>query len=261
MTKLQILNKALRLLGQERVTESDLTNETNEQARIFNDIYDSVLDEALVAHPWNFAIKRSNLTELGGLITTWTAQGTANVWQADLTTQPAEVEFNGTEGTDQTSIAACTAEGYWYWASNVLYVYSTSDPDTAYVSNGIDAIISEFDFSNAFAIPSDCLRIIRMESDDAIFVIEEDRLLTNEDEAKIQYIAQITDTTKFSANFISVFAQRLASEMTIPTTNSPRLAEIAYKLYLEKKREAKSIDAQEGTGHEIAEDTWDNARK
>ena len=262
-TKIQICNQGLRLLGVTRIVQADLTDETNEQARILNDVYDMIRDEILVAHPWNFAIKRATLTELGGVITTWTASGTANVWQATLTTEPASVKFNGTEGTEQASIVACNAEGYWYWdsATSLLYVYSTSDPDTAYISPGIEAVIPEFEYDHAYSLPSDCLRVIRMEDDDAIFVREEDRLLTDEDSAKIQYIAQITDTAKYTPAFVTAFAARLAAEISYPLTNSTSVAETMYKLYLDKLKIAKGIDAQEGTGQQIDEKSWEESRE
>ncbi len=259
-TKIQIVNKALRLLGAERLTQVQLTADSPEQARIVNDIYDSVLEEVLVSHPWNFAVKKAELTEIGGLITTWTAEGTANVWQAALTTEPADVKFNGNLGTEQSSIAALTADKYWFWESNVLYVYSTSDPDTAYTAPGVDAVINEFGFANTFALPDDYLRVIKLESNTVRFIIEEGRLETNEAEAKIKYIAKITDTTLFSSGFIMLFAQKLAAEMTIPTSNSPALATKAYELYRTKRSEAKAFDAQEGSSQSIDEKSWEDAR-
>lgn len=62
---------------------------------------------------------------------------TPNVWQAALTTEPSTVWFDFAEGTNVASIVACNGDKEWFWASNVLYVYSTSDPDTAYTSPGI----------------------------------------------------------------------------------------------------------------------------
>ena len=62
-----------------------------------------------------------------------------NIWSATVTTQPQQVFFNGTKGTAVGSISAVTAVNYWYWASNVLYVYSTSNPATAFTSPGIEA--------------------------------------------------------------------------------------------------------------------------
>lgn len=70
------------------------------------------------------------------LITTWT-RATSNIYQATLTAQPIQVFFNGTRGIMTASIATVNAANKWFWASNVLYIYSTSDPDTAYTSPGI----------------------------------------------------------------------------------------------------------------------------
>jgi hypothetical protein len=66
---------------------------------------------------------------------------TPNVWQAALTTEPSQVFFNGTRGTKVASIALCNGANKWFWAANVLYCYSTSDPDTAFVAPGIEASI------------------------------------------------------------------------------------------------------------------------
>ena len=59
--------------------------------------------------------------------------GTSNVWLAALTTEPNAVWFDGTFGTNVTSTVLCNGAGKWYWASNVLYVYYTEDPDGAVV--------------------------------------------------------------------------------------------------------------------------------
>lgn len=63
-----------------------------------------------------------------------------NIWQAVLATDPYAVWFDDVAGTEQTSIAACTSARDWYWddPNDLLYVYSTIDPDTAYTSPGIE---------------------------------------------------------------------------------------------------------------------------
>jgi hypothetical protein len=60
------------------------------------------------------------------------------VWTATVTTEPKIVFFDGVKGTNVASQAACNSEGKWYWAGNVLSVYSATDPDTAYTSPGIE---------------------------------------------------------------------------------------------------------------------------
>lgn len=75
----------------------------------------------------------------GALVTDWTVYGDAedNIWQATVTPEVHDVWLDDVEGTEQASAAACTAEGYWYWASSVLYLYSDTDPDTAYTDPGV----------------------------------------------------------------------------------------------------------------------------
>ena len=221
------------------------------------DIYEYIRDEVEASHPWNFAIKRAELTVLGGEVTTWTASGTTNVWQAALTTEPARVEFDGIEGDEQTSAAACTAVYNWFWESNILYAYSTSDPDTAFST--INAFIPEFDWDYAYSLPSDYLRAIHTE-DDVKFVREGIYILSNESELKIKYIAQITDETLFSPAFVVAFAQRLAAEAAFALTTDPKTVEAEFNVYKEKSRMAKGIDAQEGIGEREETIPWDKAR-
>jgi hypothetical protein len=59
--KLTILNMALRSLGAAPITDAQLTAESVEQARVFNDIYQPILEEVLAAHPWGFAKNRISL--------------------------------------------------------------------------------------------------------------------------------------------------------------------------------------------------------
>jgi GH18 family chitinase len=65
--------------------------------------------------------------------------GVLNTWYATVTRQPYTVWFNGTLGTEEATVAAVGAANEWYWASNLLYVYSTTNPGTAYTSPGVEA--------------------------------------------------------------------------------------------------------------------------
>jgi len=78
------------------------------------------------------------------LIGTWTPEGTANVWEATLTTEPDQVLVDGNFGEPQASIVACTSDYDWYWNSNTLYVYDSSgDPDSR-SSPGVEASIRAY---------------------------------------------------------------------------------------------------------------------
>lgn len=76
----------------------------------------------------------------GIVVLTYTAP-TPSVWQVSMATQPNIVYFNGTRGTLVASVAAITTQYNWYWAANVLYVYSPSggDPSVYYTMPGIEA--------------------------------------------------------------------------------------------------------------------------
>ena len=67
--------------------------------------------------------------------------GYTNVWKAAFATEPSQVYFNLIRGTKVTSAFLCDAPNKWYWASDVLYCYSASDPDSAFTAPGIEASI------------------------------------------------------------------------------------------------------------------------
>jgi hypothetical protein len=70
-SKVGIANKALALLGQPGITDFE---DGTERAAAVDEVYDNVLDSVLSETMWNFAIKRSTLTQL---VTTvpWTDDG------------------------------------------------------------------------------------------------------------------------------------------------------------------------------------------
>lgn len=88
---------------------------------------------------WTTSTNATSWTEAKAGSSTVTQDGPTSVWTAALTTEPTRVWFDGTLGTEVASAALCNSANKWYWASNVLYVYSTTDPDSAYTAPGIEA--------------------------------------------------------------------------------------------------------------------------
>ncbi len=74
------------------------------------------------------------------IVSTWSDE-TGNVWSAALATEPNQVFFDETRGTEETG--ACpgdlNVDQEWCWVTSTLYQYSTSDPDTRYTSPGTEA--------------------------------------------------------------------------------------------------------------------------
>ena len=77
------------------------------------------------------------------IITNW-AKDSGNIWVVSCTTEPNQVLFDGMRGTKESSISHLDLTNEWYWTSDVLYIYSTSEPDTAYTSPGIEASVRNY---------------------------------------------------------------------------------------------------------------------
>lgn len=60
-SKTAIANRALSKLGESRV--SNIQTDTNNQAKIINEMWDIVRDVLLASYPWNFAIVRTQLAK------------------------------------------------------------------------------------------------------------------------------------------------------------------------------------------------------
>tara|TARA_R100001530_G_scaffold129724_1_gene100216 strand:- start:205 stop:786 length:582 start_codon:yes stop_codon:yes gene_type:complete len=125
-----------------------------------------------------------------------------------------------------------------------------------------------YGFGYQYSLPTSpyCLRVLEMEYSDFIFKVENQAthgrvLLTDESEAKILYIAKITDTTLFDPMFTDILTQKLAVDLAYPITNSTTLQTHMQKIYERKLSEARSIDGQEGFIDDLVSDTFTDFRK
>jgi|TARA_R100000149_G_scaffold16046_3_gene5973 hypothetical protein len=130
-----------------------------------------------------------------------------------------------------------------------------------------DTVAPSFEFSSAYTLPADCLRVLRSEnsnfSNNERFRIEGRKLLTDESSIKILYVAAITDTTQYDASLIETLSARLAAELAYPITQSSSLMDRMFSLYQQKLKDARFADATEGTVDDetrIQADDFINAR-
>ena len=114
-----------------------------------------------------------------------------------------------------------------------------------------DTTAPVFEFANAYTLPADCLRVLRSEnsnlSNNEKFRIEGRKLLTDEDTMKILYVAKIVDTTLYDSSLIETLSARLAAELAYPITQSSTLMDRMFGLYQQKLKDARFVDATEGT--------------
>ena len=146
-----------------------------------------------------------------------------------------------------------------------------------------DATTPNHEFDYRYALPFDCLKVIRTDweangfsstaiygfpglngyANEAIpYRIEGRYLLVNEATVSIEYIARIEDPAQFDDLFADCLAQRLAAELAPAFTDTVSLAKSMWDIYQQKLAEARLIDAQEGTPREFVDTSaWLIARQ
>ncbi len=111
-------------------------------------------------------------------------------------------------------------------------------------------------YSNQFTIPSDSLRLWRIEND-PIRSVEGDKILINASgPLNVLYIFNNQDTTQYSAKFIEALALRIAVEIVDSLTSSNTRKQTLYQELDAALSEAKRFDSQENIPEDYVEDDW-----
>jgi hypothetical protein len=136
----------------------------------------------------------------------------------------------------------------WNFATKEVALVAATDP--------------VFKYSAAFTLPVDCLRVISTSLyEDDEWGIEGNTLVCNASTVSIEYIYDVTDTTKFTSDFDELLALKIAHDLSYPLTQSTALKDQLYKEMVMKERLVRSFDAQEGTGKRVTARRLLNARR
>lgn len=141
------------------------------------------------------------------------------------------------------------------WSFATMRVALNSDPVASSPGN-----------YSRFALPNDFIRIDRVTEDEGMdlpveFLVEGQWILAEGlDVAYVKYLAQITDTTLYSQQFVQAVSTRLASEMAIPFVESRTLQEQLFRLYQYKLESASASDSQQGMNRTIVSNTLTSFR-
>lgn len=120
-----------------------------------------------------------------------------------------------------------------------------------------------WEFTTAFPLPADCLRVWKIQSWDPLdpWRVEAGSLVCNlTGPLNIQYIARVTDATQFAPGFVGALAARLAMELVLPLARSEALREQMGQVHVMALRQAKAADAQESNADRIIADVLVQAR-
>ena len=103
------------------------------------------------------------------------------------------------------------------------------------------------DFTYEYQLPTDCVRALRLVN--ATYgtykIRAEDKLVTNQEDAVLEYVAMVTDTTKFDDQFIEALSYRLAADLSLPLTGNAQMFSAMMKAYSNTVTMARQTDAQE----------------
>lgn len=128
-----------------------------------------------------------------------------------------------------------------------------------------------FEYDFAYTLPSDWLRTISVHDNDAasgnLDFLEMDLgdgtrvLATSADQCYIKYVAQITDVTQFSADFVMAFQLSLARDLAVVVANSNTLEDTLAARATKALIRAKSADALGNPAPRRPAGSWATSRQ
>ncbi len=250
---LSICNQALLNLGAEKIISF---TDGSVASTLCNDKWATVRDAVLRSHPWNCVIKRGTLTVSVKSVTSITRIGTTAT-----VTSTAHGYANG----DFVRVAGAAQAEYngVFAAFNVTvnaFDYTVSGTPTTPATGTITTTtVPAHGYAYRHVLPSDLLRLLEVK-DSAAHRVENGSILSDDSTIKIKYIYQETDPAKYDKLLVSAITAAMGAEIAYPITRSHTAQEAEWKLYLEKLRLARSIDAQEDTPDEMGDFPFLNNR-
>ena len=123
------------------------------------------------------------------------------------------------------------------------------------------------EYSNAYALPSDCLRVLKIHtgSTDSIastidYKLEGRNIVTDEGTIYLIYIALITDPNEYDSYLREAVSHQLAADICYAITNNSALANNYMIRADERLREARFIDATENALDTVEANEFTDAR-
>lgn len=115
-----------------------------------------------------------------------------------------------------------------------------------------------FEWSYQYLLPSDCLRVVRVNGDYAYSVESYDDgasgynkiLLSNQKEVNALYIRKVDNVAMFPAYFVTALAYRLASQLAFTLSDDDGMADYMMQAYVKYLQNGRALDSQEGGAHE-----------
>lgn len=109
-----------------------------------------------------------------------------------------------------------------------------------------DTATPAWGFEKQYTLPSDCLRVLTIQNYESNYKIEGRKILTNDDNVKLVYVARITDPNEMDVLLRETISAALASDLAYAITANATLQQRMADKYQAKLSEARHADASEG---------------
>jgi hypothetical protein len=260
-TDVDIANRALSRLGARRITA---IADTNEAERAVNSAFAIVRDEVLRMHPWRCALTRGVGTAITKTITGISNANPGVVTSAGhgLATGTV-IRFSGVVGMSQVN-----GNRYKVGTPNNANDFTLDDlagVDVStlsfgtYISGGTATVVPLFGYTDQYALPADCLRVLDLEDEQPgeHWAIEGRFLLCDRaSPVYFTYIRQTTTYADYDPLLVSAFAARLAAELAEELTQSSQKRQLAMMELQSIMAAARAASAREHTPSDPIESEW-----
>lgn len=117
----------------------------------------------------------------------------------------------------------------------------------------------EFNWDYQYQLPSDCLRVIKV-NPESQYQVEQRKVLSNEIDLQIEYIFRQEDPTAYDSALVSAFSYSLASKIAYQFNASTSQVDYLSTQAEDKLADARSADAREGTPEDPRPASWLQAK-
>lgn len=120
-----------------------------------------------------------------------------------------------------------------------------------------DTTAPAFDYAYQFTLPTDCLRVLRPNTEDLDWNIEGRKILTNDGSTlQLRYIADVTNEALFDSVFYDVLAAALAVDLVERITQSNTKKQLLMAEYKDLVNMGRRVNAIETGPEDPPDDGW-----
>jgi len=130
-----------------------------------------------------------------------------------------------------------------------------------------DSTAPVVEYTYAYTLPSDCLRVLKIHTGTADSInseidykVEQRKIVTNEGTIYLVYIALVTDPNEYDVYLQESISHQLAADIAYSLTSNATLAKNYMQRADERLKEARFIDATENSLDTIQSDEFIDAR-